>query len=410
MKKFIALLLALMMCLSLCSVAAFADDVEQVSLKIWVPEEEMEIVKEMAEAFDAAHPEFDCSFEIAVIGIDESGSALENDPELAADVFQLPSGGISSLKDAGLLLPIVANMDEVKSLYGEGAIEAVSRENEELGMTLMYGVPFSFNSWFMYYNKDMFTEDEVKSVETMLAKDLGDGIDNFSCTVHDSWYLSAFFYAAGCTLYGADGTDPTDCTWNNENGLAVGNYLIDLVNNPKYLEDRDGVAGAQMKDGKLAALCSGTWSYPTLYESLGDSLGACALPTINLNGVDCQLSNFGDYKCFAVKSNTAHPLAAQLLAEYLANEENQLIRYNEAGAAPCVLSLAEDPEIASNVSAAALIAQSNFATPQPSISQINNYWTPAAALGDGIVTGTITKDNLQTSLDQVVSQVTSSLG
>ena len=164
-----------------------------------------------------------------------------------------------------------------------------------------------------------------------------------------------------------------------------------------------------MKDGKLAALCSGTWSYPALYESLGDSLGACALPTINLNGKDCQLSNFGDYKCIAVKSNTAYPLAAQLLAEYLAGEECQLIRYNVAGAAPCVLSLASNPEIAENVSAAALIAQSNFATPQPSISQIANYWTPAAALGDGIVTGTITSANIQESLDAVASQVTSSL-
>ena len=35
----------------------------------------------------------------------------------------------------------------------------------------------------MYYNKSMFTEDEVKSVETMLAKDLGEGVYNFSFQV-----------------------------------------------------------------------------------------------------------------------------------------------------------------------------------------------------------------------------------
>lgn len=383
-------------------------EVQDVALKVWVPEEEMEITQKMLDAFDKAHPEYNCTFDLAVIGIDEASSALENDPELAADVFQLPSGSISQLNDAGLLLPIVANIDEVKSLYSEGAIEAVSREDESMG-ELMYGVPFTFNSWFMYYNKDMYSEDDVKSLETMMAKDLGSDVSNFSCTIHDSWYLSAFFYAAGCTLYGPDGTDPDDCTWNNADGLEVGNYLIDLAKDPNYVEDKDGIAVSLMQDGKLGALCSGNWDYPTLHDALGDSLGACALPTIKLGGKDKQLSNFGDYKCVAVKSNTAYPMAAQLLAEYLTNEENQLIRYKEAGAAPCAISLADNSEIATNVSAAALIEQSEFATPQPSISQIANYWTPAASLGEGIVGGTITKANLQESLDQAVYQITSSL-
>ena len=323
--------------------------------------------------------------------------------------MQLPSGGISQLNNAGLLLPITANLDAVTPLYGEGALEAVTRYNEQFGMDLMYGVPFSPNCFFMYYNKDLYTEEEVKSLETMLAKDLGEDVYNFSYTLHDSWYLESFFYAAGCTLYGEDGTDATDMTWNNADGYAAGEYIINLVNNPKYIEDRDGVAGSLMKDGKLGALCSGNWSYPGLYEILGDKLGACALPTIELNGKTCQLSNFADYKCFSVKSNTAHPMAAQLLAQWLANPESQLIRYTEAGAAPCALELMANEEIASNVSTAALIAQTQFATPQPSIAQIANYWTPVAALGEGLEKGTITAANLQDSLDKTVEQVLSEL-
>lgn len=434
MKKLIALLLALVMVLSLTACGGSSEpaetnapaanneaaapagevQVEQVALKVWVPEEEIEICQAMCAAFDEAHPEYECTFDISVVGIDESENLLTNDPELAADVMELPSGGLSQLNEAGLLLPITVDAENIKSLYGEGALAAVTRYNEQFGMDLLYGVPFSPNCFFMYYNTDMYTEEEVKSLETMLAKDLGTAADgtkikNFSFTLHDSWYLESFFYAAGCTLFGEDGTDPTDMTWNNENGLAAAEYIINLVNHPNYIEDRDGIAGSLMKEGKLAALCSGNWSYNGLYEILGDKLGACALPTIQLNGETRQLSNFADYKCIGVKSNTAHPMAAQQLAAWLANPENQLIRYTEASAAPCALELMDNEEISSNVATAALIAQTQFATPQPSIAQIANYWTPVAALGEGFEKGTITMENAQEELDKAVDQVLSTL-
>lgn len=432
MKKLIAMLLALVMVLGLVACGSGDTnptgpaannptdgntgdgDVQQIALKVWVPEEEIELTQTLCAAFDEAHPEYEITFDISVVGIDESENLLSNDPELAADVMQLPSGGISQLNEAGLLLPITADVDNIKTLYGEGALAAVTRYNEQFGMDLMYGVPFSPNCFFMYYNKDMYTEDEVKSLETMLAKDLGtteDGtkIKNFSFTLHDSWYIESFFYAAGCTLFGEDGTDPTNMTWNDANGLAAAEYIINLVNNPNYIEDRDGIAGSMMKDGQLGALCSGNWSYNGLYEILGDKLGACALPTININGADVNLSNFADYKCFAVKSNTAQPMAAQQLAAWLANPESQLERYVEAGAAPCALALMDNEEINANVSTKALIAQTQFATPQPSIPQIANYWTPVAALGEGLEKGTITMDNAQDELNKVVEQVLSEL-
>lgn len=50
------------------------------------------------------------------------------------------------------------------------------------------------------------------------------------------------------------------------------------------------------------------------------------------------------------------------------------------------------------------------ATPQPSISQINGYWTPVQALGEGIINGEVTADNLQEKLDAVVTAITAPLG
>lgn len=383
--------------------AADSTEVQDVSLKVWVPEEEVEITNQMCEAFDEAHPEYNCTFEVSIVGIDESVNLLTSDPDLAADVMIVPSGSLPQVVEAGLVYPITYDAATINSLYSEGALEACSSNG------MLYAVPSSPNSWFMYYNTDLYGEDDIKSLETMLAKDLGDDVANFSCTISNSWYIEAFFYAAGCTLFGEDGTDPTDCSWNDENGFKAGQYLIDLANNDKYVEDQDGLAGSLFKDGKLGALCSGTWAAPELKEALGDKLGAAPLPTVVIDGEEKQLSNFADYKCHVVKSSTTYPLAAQQFVEWLDNEDNQLLRYEECSETPTCLSLQDNEELSKDVATVALIAQTEFATPQPSISQVSQYWDPVKALGEGIVNGEITESNLQSSLDSVVDSITSTL-
>ena len=110
-----------------------------------------------------------------------------------------------------------------------------------------------------------------------------------------------------------------------------------------------------------------------------------------------------------MKSNTQAPLAAQLFAEWLGNEENQLIRYQANGTTPGVVSLQDAPELAEDIATQALIEQTNYATAQPVVSQISQYWTPATAFGEGVINGDITKDNLQASLDTVAENITSTL-
>lgn len=80
-----------------------------------------------------------------------------------------------------------------------------------------------------------------------------------------------------------------------------------------------------MAEGKLAALCSGTWDADTVKEALGDNYAATKLPTINIGGEDKQLSNFADFKLVGVNSQVDPEvaMAAHQLAEWLTNEENQ---------------------------------------------------------------------------------------
>ena len=418
MKKTLALVLAFALVLGLmlsgCGGTETAETeaavsgttgVQDVHLKVWVPEEEQDIMQQMADSFAAAHPEYNFSIEMAIMGIDEANAQLKTDADSAADIFQMASGGVPELQKMGLLLPIGYNEAELRELYAENAITAVTAEDG-----LLYAVPFTPNTFFMYYNTSMFTEEDVKSLDAMLAKDLGEGVDyNVAFPVSGSWYLESFFFAAGCTLFGEDGKDPSSMDWNNENGLAAGQYMIDLVNNPKFINDKDGIGLSLLREGKVGAIFSGTWDAAVVQEALGENYGAAKLPTANINGTDSQLRNFGDYKTYAVKSSTKYPLAAQQFAEWICNEENQLLRYEAIGVSPCITSLAESPELADDLATAALVAQSEHYYPQPNIPQINEYWTPATAFGEGVVNKTITYDNLQEQLDAFVAAVTTSL-
>jgi arabinogalactan oligomer/maltooligosaccharide transport system substrate-binding protein len=351
----------------------------------------------MCDAFAENHPEYNITFEYGIMGVDNVINELKKDATVAADVFLYPSGGIAELTQAGLIYPITVDTDAVTAAHSAAAIKSCTTDGN------LYGIPVTPNSWFMYYNKSMYTEDDVKSLETMMAKDLGPDVKNFSCAISNSWYMSAFFYAAGGTLFGADGTDPTNCSWNDATGYKVGEYLIDLANNPKYVEDIDGIAGSLMAEGKLAALCSGTWSAESIKTALGDNYAACKLPTVNIGGTDYQLSNFADFKAFGVNSNTKYPKPAMQLAEWLGGEECQLIRFETNNTPPTITALISNPEVAASQEVAALSTQTQFSTPNPTTSKLNDYWTPAAAFGSGIVNGDITKANLQESLDAMVN-------
>ena len=88
----------------------------------------------------------------------------------------------------------------------------------------------------MYYDKTLYTEDEIKNLDTMLAKDLGDGAFNFWFDAAGGWKSAAWYYGAGLTVYGAEGSDPSNPTdWNNATGLKVTNYLIDLTMSRTYI-------------------------------------------------------------------------------------------------------------------------------------------------------------------------------
>ena len=395
MKKIIAMLLACMMIVSLFAACAPADngpaEAEKVTLTVWGPSEDQDPatgkwLQTMCEKFDEDHPEWEITFEYGVCGENDAATKVTNDVSAAADVFMYASDQLGTLMNSQALAQFGgANLDAIKANNSDAMVNTVTYTDGGV-----YGVPFSPNTWFLYYNKNTYTEEDVKSLETMLEK------GKVAFNIGDAWYLAAFYVANGGTLFGTSGTDgKAGIQFGGANGEAVTNYLVDLVNNPNFINDKDNNVGlGLMAEGGCDAYFSGTWKAADTKAALGENYAAAQLPTITINGEQKQLRSFAGSKAIGVNPNCKNQKVATALAVFLGSEEAQLAHYELRGVAPCHPKLAANEKIAADPAVAAQTATvANTSIAQPSIPEMGTYWTPAGNFGSELGNKTITHEN-----------------
>ena len=389
MKKIIAMLLACLMIVGLF--AGCGKKAEEITLTVWGPQADQGEngngwLQEQCNAFAAAHPEYKITFQYGVCGEGDAATMVGKDPSAAADVFFYANDQIGTLLQANALAQFGGEFaEEIKKNNSDTMISSVTFTDGGI-----YGVPFTPNSWFMYYNKSVFSEEDIKSLETMLEK----GKVGFN--LGDAWYFASFYVANGGTLFGENFSDAAaGIQFGGANGEAVTNYLVDLVANPNFVVDNNNeVAVGLMKEGKCDAFFSGTWKAEAAKEALGENYAAAQLPTITINGEAKQLRAFAGSKCIGVNPNCKNQKAALQLALFLGSKDAQLAHYKNGNIAPCHPELAADPTIAADVAVAALInGIANSSVLQPTIAEMGNYWTPAGNMASEIINGTVTHEN-----------------
>ncbi len=417
MKKIIAMLLACMMIATLFAGCQGTStnptnptdptEVEDITLTVWGPSEDQDPaagqwLQTMCEKFNAAHPEWNITFNYGVCSEGDAATKVTTDVAAAADVYMYASDQLGTLMNANALAQFGgSNLDAIKANNSDAMINTVTYTDGGV-----YGVPFTPNTWFMYYNKSVYTEEDIKSLDKMLEK----GKVGFN--IGDSWYLASFYVANGGTLFGANGVDAAaGIQFGGEAGEAVTNYLVDLVNNPNFINDKDNnVAPGLMAEGKCDAFFSGTWKAAAAKAALGDNYAAAQLPCITINGEQKQLRSFAGSKCIGVNPNSKHQKAATALAVFLGSEEAQLAHYETRGIAPCHPNLATNATIAADVAVAAQTATvANTSIGQPSIPEMGTYWTPAGNLGSELGNKTVTHDNAKEKTDAFQSAINGGL-
>ena len=348
-------------------------------LKVWGSQEDQEMYKKMIEEFQKENPEAaDWEIELAVVMGADAKTELLKDASTAADVFDFASDQVMELQAANALYRITKNKDEIIANNLDTAIQSASVDGE------LYGYPVASTTFLMFYDKSMYTEEEVKNLNTMMEKQLPEGVTNFSMDIDNGWYNSCFFQAAGCRLFGEDGTDPKSCDFNSEKGLLAGNYLADLAANPKFANQDGAVLLKAFENRTLGATFTGGWDAELIKGYLGDDYGVTKLPEVTFeDGTTAQLASMMNFNLTGVNAQTKYPAEAMLLAEWMTNSDTALeMRYEMRPAASTNKKMEEtiaaDTE---NEALKALTEQAQLSVLQTSIPQVANFWTPTEAFG-----------------------------
>ena len=419
MKKILALLLAAIMVLSLAACGPAAnpgttdpagneenpgnDEVTKVTLKVWGPSEDQAEggwLIQMEEAFAEAHPELDITWENAVCSEGDAGGLVTADPSAAGDVYMFANDQLGALINAGAISRLGGDYEaQVKADNSQLLIDSVTHTDGNV-----YGFPVTNNTWFMYYNKTIFTEEDVKNLDTMLEK----GVVAFPWGT--GWYTGTFFFANGGKLFGDNGTDAAaGIQFGADNGgYEAALKMSQLAANPNFKDDANGLGIAGLKDGTVGAAFSGSWDAAGLREALGDDLGAVQLPMVEIGGELKQMMSFAGSKAVGVNPNSANPGVATQFAAFLASKDAQKARYEIRGVIPAATELANDEVVKNDMIAVAEInTMANTAVLQPTIAEMNQYWTPMGTFGGLCANGEITEANYKEQVDQMMMSLNS---
>ena len=402
-KRAVSLLLAGVMTLGLAAGGLTGcgssgnDGAEKVRLMVWSPSEDQskdsgEWLQTCCEAFADAHPEWDITFVYGVMDEASAGEQVAQDPDASADVFMYANNSLEPMRNADALVRFGGKYrEQIEATNSQDVLDTLIMDDN------LYGIPFTTNLWYMYYDKSVFSEDDIKNLDTMLEK----GVVSFPFV--NSWYLPAFYIGNGCTLFGEDGKDEAaGVDFGGENAVEVTNYLIDLAQNPNFKIDDLGSGIAGLRDGSINAMFSGSWDANAVKEALGDNMGVAALPTYTLNGEEKQMYAYAGTKAIGVNTHSDYMVQAIELAIWLGNAESQRLHYELRQVVPCNTELLQEEDIQKDE---LVMAQnttfSDTSIIQPLVNQMNNCWTPVENMGKGIRNGNVTHENAQEQTEQM---------
>ena len=390
LKRFLTGIMALTLCTGLtgCGNSKSLGGVEKVRLMVWSPSEDQskesgEWLQTMCKNFANEHPEWDITFVYGVADEATAADQVSQDPEASADVFMYANDRINNLIDAKAIARFGGKYKEaIESTNSNEVLNSVTVNNE------LYGVPFTTNTWYMFYDKSVFSDDDVKNLDTMLKK------GTVSFPLVNSWYLPSFYLGNGCTLFGNENDESKGVDFGGDKAVDVTNYVIDLAANPNFKIDADGSALAGLRNGSVSAMFTGSWEANPIKKALGDNMGVVSLPTYTINGEQKQMLAYAGSKAIGVNSHSEHMEQAVALAVYLGGLDAQKAHYEMRNVIPCNTELLKDPKISSD---ALVLAQNNTFNStsilQPFVPAMSNCWSPVENMGKGIRNKSVTHDN-----------------
>lgn len=356
------------------------DDTKKVNLSLWVPAEQVDWAEERIEAFKAEPSNASKEIKVDISAVQEGDvqKNIKNEPEAAADVFFFAGDHLGVLNDSGYLYPF---SDSVSNYVKETMSTGVY--NSGMIGDKLYGIPYTPNTYFMYYDSSKITSDEAKDFDKILAK------GKVIFDIDNGWYQTAFWYGTGVRFFGENGTDPTKANLDSEEGKIAAKAIRNYMFNPNFINGGDTeIKSLFTKDNRddIVAVVGGSWLSEGLISSFGEDLATATLPVFHYDGTEYYMYATGDWKKCGVSKYTNKPIEAQQLALWLTNKDSALSKFERFNEVPVLEELTSNEAIANNKIAKVVMEQSNgeHIVLQPSINQMSNWWSAAEAFGNAL--------------------------
>ena len=391
------------------------------SLTVWGSAAQQETLKAMVEEFKSANPDFKYDIKVGICEEEWAYSNVSKDPSAAADVYAYSNDQLIPLLRVGALAKLGGQF--LKDVKANNSAESVASGSVAYGTDseAVYGYPYaSDNGYFMFYDKSVVTDEQAKTLETIIdacstkGKKIGWALDT-------PWYTAGWFFAFDCDYsveYDEKYTE-TNVTidFDGEGGVKASKAIAKLTNatfkndgNKKVFAGKN-TSNTTIVDGfadhSLGVAVSGTWNANRIKELLGDNYGVCKLPTVTVDGETKQLYSFKGYKLFGVNPHSKDLVEAHKLAAFLSSGAMQQTRFEKHLVGPTDTAVANLPAVLNNPAIQALNAQNDYAREQTSVP--SNFWEPLKTYALYIIDGLATEENYQTQLKTAVDQIRNSV-
>ncbi len=382
MKKFLAVLLVLTMVLSMAVSASATSLAGEYKIKVWVANEIVELTKKQIEDFNATNGQgivFNATIE--AVGEGDAATQMVTDVEAGGDIFCFAQDQFARLVEAGALAKLGQNAAKiVTENTDKDAVAAVTT-----GDGTLWAYPLTAdNGYFMYYDKSVIPEEDVDSMEALIA-DCEKAQKNFAFEMQTSaWYLASFFFGTGCVSEWQTDEDGkfvgVKDTFNSPAGLIAAKGMQKLVTSPIHVSSSEASAFAN----GAAIVVTGTWASSAIKNILGDNMGVADLPSFEVDGQQYHLGSFFGFKLMGVKPQTDPVRGAvlHLLAQYLTGAKCELERHEANGWGPANLEAQADEAVANDPILQAVYEQKNYGVVQSAIH--GSWWDVAKVIGDEV--------------------------
>lgn len=390
------------------------DGKQSVDLVVWGAEEDQTLLQSLIESFKEEYGEY-ADFDIS-LGVEAESTAKETiltDVEAAADVFAFASDQLPDLVNGGALQSVDEMEEALQAYAGKGISDIESANTEESVEAAkfndtLYAFPMTAdNGYFMFYDSNIISEEDVASWDSLLAAAEAAG-KKVAMRLASGWYNASFFYSAGFTT-GLNDDGTTSIDWNGSadyTGVEVTQAMLNITSSPAYMPVSEGDISNQIASGQLCAAVSGTWDSKVAQEAFGDGYAATKLPTFTIAGDQLQQASVAGYKLVGVNAHSDNIGWASLLADWITNENAQQQRFDEREIGPSNKNVLDSDAVKENVALAALAEQNEYGVVQ---FAGQNFWDPAATFGEIVAKGELDVNDteaIQKALDTLVEGVT----